>query len=254
MSHVSRKYGQFTYFDRQLGHPVWRGKRVLDFGGNCGNILRAPECEIDHASYWCVDISPDGLAAGRRDFPQAHWIWYDRYNISFHPAGSRSAPIPRFDHAFDYILAYSVFTHMELLEMDQTAAQLLPMLNPGGAFAFTFIDPHFHSWPGEYPGNNLIWRLEKMRPRLKSEVAAIQSRVGDSACFTLIGDGEIYDGAGPIPGPERYHGLEYHVYHTAEFMHRRFPAGKILPPSNYEMQHCCILRKAPGLGAPASRA
>ena len=33
----SRPSGQFAYFDKQLGHPNWEGKSVLDFGGNRGN-------------------------------------------------------------------------------------------------------------------------------------------------------------------------------------------------------------------------
>jgi hypothetical protein len=252
MSHVSRKYGQFTYFDRQLGHPGWRAKRVLDFGGNNGNILRAANCEISEELYWCLDVSADGLAEGQRDFPKAHWIWYDRHNIEFHPSGSRSAALPRFEQAFHYILAYSVFTHVDLAEMHETAGQLLSMLVPGGALAFTFIDPHFHSWPGEYSGNNLAWRLDRMGPRVRSESDAMQSQVRDWPAFTLIGD-DLYQGAGAVPHPERYRGREYHVFHTADFMQQQFPAAEILPPANYEMQHCCILRSAPEPGTSASR-
>src|SRR5205085_4957165 len=33
----------------------------------------------------------------------------------------------------------------------------------GGALAFTFIDPHFEPWPETYRGNNLKWRLERVR-------------------------------------------------------------------------------------------
>ena len=47
MPHISQKYGQFQYFDIQLGHPVWRGKYVIDFGGNAGNILKDPASTID---------------------------------------------------------------------------------------------------------------------------------------------------------------------------------------------------------------
>jgi hypothetical protein len=126
------------------------------------------------------------------------------------------------------------------------------MLNPGGALAFTFIDPHFHSWPDEYPGNNLMWRIDRMSPRVRSQASVIQPQVRDWACLTLIGD-DIYRGAGAVPGPERYHGREYHVFHTADFMKQHFPAAEILPPANYEMQHCCLLRTAPELGTPGSR-
>ena len=35
------------------------------------------------------------------------------------------------------------------------------LLAHNGALAFTFIDPHYLSWPGQYHGNNLQWRLER---------------------------------------------------------------------------------------------
>ena len=50
--HLSNAYGQFAYFDAQLGHPDWRGKTVLDFGGNQGNLLETPGCPIDERDYW----------------------------------------------------------------------------------------------------------------------------------------------------------------------------------------------------------
>jgi SAM-dependent methyltransferase len=242
MSHVSRKYQQFAYFDQQLGHPDWRGRNVLDFGGNCGNILQGSECTIAHDRYWSVDVSPDGIAEGKRAFPRANWIWWDRYNVNFHPAGVRGAPLPAFAEKFDFIVSYSVFTHLDAVEAEEFTGQLLALLAPGGAFAFTFIDPHFHSWPEDYPGTNLMWRLERMSQRVRNEAAAMQERVRDWDCFTLIGDGDIYRGDDPLADPERYRGEEYHVFHTAELMARRFPTAEIRPPANYEMQHCCILR------------
>jgi SAM-dependent methyltransferase len=243
VSHVSRKYEQFSYFDQQLGHPEWRGRNVLDFGGNCGNILLAPKCSIDHERYWCLDVSPDGIAAGKRAFPRANFIWWDRYNVNFHPDGRRGAPLPDFPHKFDIIVSYSVFTHLDLPETDEFLAQLLALLNPGGALAFTFIDPHFHSWPDEYPGTNLMWRLERMSAKVRAEAAAMQERVREWDCFTLVGDGDLYPGADPLPDPARYAGAEYHVFHTVDFMARKFPSAEIHPPANFEMQHCCVLRR-----------
>ena len=35
----STKTGLFTYFSLRLGDPVWRGKNILDFGGNIDSIL-----------------------------------------------------------------------------------------------------------------------------------------------------------------------------------------------------------------------
>src|SRR6202142_2488925 len=113
MSHVSRKMGQLAYFNVQLGHPQWQRKYVLDFGGNAGNILNTSQPVIDEERYWCLDVSADGIAEGRRAHPKGHFILYDRYNISFNPGGSKSVDIPPLGEHFDYILAYSVFTHLD---------------------------------------------------------------------------------------------------------------------------------------------
>src|SRR5205085_9121074 len=77
------KAGQFAYFDEQLDRPDWRGKRVLDFGGNKGNLLRDPSCTIRHEDYYCLDVIAEAIAEGRESFPAAHFIHYDRYNRSF---------------------------------------------------------------------------------------------------------------------------------------------------------------------------
>src|SRR5262245_6206924 len=115
--HLSNAYGQFAYFDAQLGHPDWRGKTVLDFGGNQGNLLEAPGCPIGERDYWCVDVSEAALRAGSRRHPGAHWVFYNRFNSQYNPSGHVALPIPALPQRFDFILAYSVFTHMPKPEM-----------------------------------------------------------------------------------------------------------------------------------------
>ena len=65
------------------------------------------------------------------------------------------------EEKFDYIVAYSVFTNTSRTDMLDLVSQLEGKLAAGGALAFTFIDPHYSSWPDRYPGNNLVWRLER---------------------------------------------------------------------------------------------
>jgi len=238
MSHVSRKLGQFDYFDIQLRHPSWQGKFVLDFGGNSGNILKTPVPVIEEEKYSCIDVSPDGIAEGKRTFPKANWILSDRYNINFNSTGSKSANIPPTPHEFDYILAYSVFTHIDVAEMDEITSELMTRLKPGGVFAFTFIDPFYISWPNEDQVTNLQWRLNRM----ERGVARLPDNLRDAEWFRMAGEGDFYVADEPIPHPERYEGQPYHVFHTIGFMRRHFPVAEILPPANYEMQHCCVLR------------
>ena len=94
MAFFSNKLGQFTYFSRQVGNPNWSGKEVLDFGGNIGNILRDPNSTIDHERYWCLDVVKDSIELGRKSFPRAHWLFYDRYCFFFNPDGIPATVAP----------------------------------------------------------------------------------------------------------------------------------------------------------------
>lgn len=218
-----RKFGQFAYFDEVLMHPDWRGRAVLDFGGSDGNLLRDDVCPIEQTNYWCVDVVKDAIDEGRRAFPDAHWAHYDRYNCSFHPGGVRDLPIPNLGIAFDFILAYSVFTHTTLEEMRELVPQLRAQLAPGGALAFTFEDPHFEPWPETLAGSNLRLRLE----------------TSDGRHVTMQGDGA--DWCALVGGTDTC--MTYDVFHTVAFMQREFPDAQIVAPANGEMQHCCVIRR-----------
>lgn len=226
------KSSQFAYFDEQLDHPDWRDKSVFDFGGNKGNFLRDPACPVRQQDYYCLDVLREAIDEGRAEFPEAHWVHYDRYNRSFNPEGKLDLPVPDLNVRFDFILAYSVFTHTSLEETKDLVDQLEGFLAPGGTLAFTFIDPHWRA--------NLRWRLEK------NEVADVDRLVAAAAkadWCSLINEGELYlNSAGPqIVGEESC--ITYNVYYTERFLRRQFPSAIVRTPVNGEMQHCAILRK-----------
>jgi len=236
--------GQFAYFDRQLDHPAWGGKRVLDFGGNTGNLLSSPDCPIRHEDYYCLDIIRDALEVGRERFPRAHWVHYDRYNCSFNPEGVAGLPLPDLGVEFDLILAYSVFTHTPRAEMNELVGQLFARLAQGGVLAFTFLDPHARSWPETYGGNNLRWRLERSRELNPAvDVAGLLDEGRGAEWCALVDGTRLYvnDDGTWQDGAETC--MTYNVYHTAAFMRREFPRAVVRPPVNGEMQHCCILRR-----------
>jgi 2-polyprenyl-3-methyl-5-hydroxy-6-metoxy-1,4-benzoquinol methylase len=222
------KATQFAYFDKQLGHPNWQGKRVLDFGGNKGNLLLDPACAIRHQDYYCVDVIREAIDEGRKTFPDAHWTHYDRYNCSFNPDGVRDLPVPDLGVEFDFILAYSVFTHTTFEEMKELVGQLRQHLAPGGMLAFTFIDPH---WNG-----NLRRRLEKHNPR--DRVESLLSR--EMQWCTLVNGTELYVNDSGV-WDSRTDCMTYNVFYTEEFMRAQFPNATIKKPVNNEMQHCCEL-------------
>jgi SAM-dependent methyltransferase len=226
------KATQFAYFDTQLDHPDWSDKSVLDFGGNRGNILHDPNCEIRQPGYYCVDVIHEAIEEGRKLFPDAHWFHYDRYNCSFNPAGVRNLAIPDFATEFDIILAYSVFTHTTLEEMLDLVAQLETKLAPGGRLAFTFIDPHWQE--------NLKWRLERSKTHADLERALERSR---NVRWCSLVDGQLFVESNGRWSNEDKSCLTYHVFYTEEFMREQFPRATIRPPVNGEMQHCCIIHK-----------
>jgi SAM-dependent methyltransferase len=242
LRHLHRKFGQFRYFDQQLGHPDWSSKSLLDFGGNQGNLLRDSQQRIRPQDYYCIDVIKEAIEEGRRQFPDAHWIHYNRFNCSFNPNGFRDIPIPRTKTDFEFIVAYSVFTHTTRDEMHELVAQLRLCLAPSGRLAFTFIDPHYSSWPESYQATNLQWRLDQARESNPAvDVISLVEKSRNADWCALVDGSQVHvNGDGINPGQEI---MTYHVFYTVACMQRAFPDATILSPVNGEMHHCCILRR-----------
>ena len=227
------KAGQFAYFDAQLDHPDWREKRVLDFGGNKGNLLLDPECTIRHRNYYCIDVIREAIDEGRKTFPEANFFHYDRYNCSFNPEGIVDQPVPDLGVEFDVILAYSVFTHTTWEETKDLIDQLRARLAPGGVLAFTFIDPHWES--------NLRWRLEKYNSPDRTEALLAKSLHADWC--SLVNGTELYVNSAGLWDESPENCITYNVYYTENFLRSQFPGAQIKKPVNGEMQHCCEISR-----------
>ncbi len=226
------KATQFAYFDEQLNRPAWRDKLVLDFGGNKGNLLLDPACTISHANYYCLDVIRDAIETGRETFPDAHWFHYDRYNRSFNPEGVIDLPVPDLGVRFDFILAYSVFTHTTFEEMKELVAQLQTCVAPGGTLAFTFIDPHYRE--------NLRWRLKKSGA---SDIERLVDVAAKADWCSLVNGAELYVNSNGRWNIDSQNCATYNVFYSEQFFRRVFPRARVDPPVSGEMQHCAILRK-----------
>lgn len=247
MTFTSIRLGQFTYFSLQVGEAVWRGKNVLDFGGNIGNILQDPNSTIDQERYWCLDVDKDSVEMGKASYPKSHWLFYNRYCFFFNPRGVPNLPLPDMGLTFDYIVAFSVFTNTTQADMLQLVSQLEGVLADDGVLAFTFIDPYQFSWRGQSNGNNFQWRLdlEMERGNISAiEAQSLAERAQDARWFTLVNGNDLYIETEDIPPYEPERQKTYHVFHTEEYMKTLFPHATILPPVNNEMQHCCVIRKS----------
>jgi SAM-dependent methyltransferase len=107
---------------------TWQGKRVLDFGCGAGRTLRHFLDEAAEAEFWGCDIHA----------PSIEWV-----NAKLNPpvrafVNSELPPLPRPDHSFDLIYAFSVFTHIA----DAWSAWLLELhrlLAPDGFLVASFL-------------------------------------------------------------------------------------------------------------------
>ncbi|MFH0341727.1 MAG: hypothetical protein ACHBNF_06250 [Chromatiales bacterium] len=250
MAFVSTKTGQFTYFSLQVGESVWRGKKVLDFGGNIGNLLGDPNSTIEQEHYWCIDVDRDTLERGQAFYPKSHWVFYNRYCFFFNPHGVPNLTLPALDQTFNYIVAYSVFTNTTQTDMLQLVNQLEGLLANNGALAFTFIDPHYFSWPGQYHGNNFQWRLEREKQlarergtTLNIDMRNLIRRAQHADWLMLVNSDDLYIETEDIQPYEPERQKTCHAFYTEKYMKILFPHATVLPPVNNEMQHCCVIRK-----------
>src|SRR5262249_23367977 len=154
---------------------------------------------IDEERYWCLDVDEQSVSRGRELYPRAHWRFYNRYCFFFNPNGLAKLPLPDLGQQFDFIVAYSVFTNTLPSEMLDMVTQLKDRLSPGGALAFTFIDPFHWSWPGKYQGNNFQWRLEReitfardAGRELNINISKLMSRTENSGWCILVNGEDLF--------------------------------------------------------------
>lgn len=244
---ISTRETQFSYFDQLLGKPAWRGRKILDFGGNIGGFLKGASARVDHNDYWCIDLNPVVIDQGRRKFPNAHFVHYNRYSSEFNPQGVRNLPIPDLGLKFDIILAFSVFTHTHQREMHQLVEQLLGLLATGGTLAFTFCDPRYDrslSDPALCSGTDVRKNLEWQLVRNPSLDIDRMVETASRSNWCVLTDDKLHIEPGIELSDQEHPGPEwdtYCSYFAVEYMGRLFPEASVYPPVRPEWQHCCVL-------------
>lgn len=238
----SHRTSQYAYFDKQLRGPNWRGKKILDFGGNIGGFLKGAAPCIDHDNYWCIDLYKPAIEYGQKTYPCAHFVFYDRYNCKDNPTGIVGLPLPDVGQTFDFILAFSVFTHTSTGEMLDLLDQLLARLNPSGVLAFTFFDPTYD--PLEDPhydltvadsevdkGSNVRHRLESRKVEFPHmDVGPLLAHATNARWCTLVGPEfrvEPEDSAAAVEQA----GWSYIQFYTPPYLRSLLSHAWIFPPS-----------------------
>ena len=248
---------QYDHFNAHLGNPDWNGKKILDFGGNVGGFLTGAPPTIRQVDYWCVDLHKPALELGRKALPRAHFVFYNRYHNLYNPTGIVDLVVPDLGQTFDFILAFSVFTHTPIREMRQILPQLCGMLKDGGTLAFTFGDPNYD--PVNDPrydmavadeevtwGSNLRHRLLREKPsypRIDVEQYVVRAR--DAKWCALVGN-SLYVDPVDVSATEAEPGVCYHQFHTVAFVKELVPRAQIFAPLSPLRQHCCVLGNVNG--------
>jgi hypothetical protein len=239
VTHISQRQTQFIYFDQLLDQPVWKGSKILDFGGNVGGFLMGTGDNVEHDDYWCLDVTKAAIEQGQRNFPRAHFVHYNRYSSYFNPDGVPYLPVPDLGLKFDIILVFSVFTHTHRNEMIELVGQLRSMLDRDGVLAFTFYDPSYDQSLSD-----------PRRPARSGILSIFDSSSGDPRAKLPLGWCVMIDGELVIePGKEFCQqkrrgtaGESYTSYFTTTYIKSLFPDAKVRAPVAPENQHCCILR------------
>lgn len=130
-------YPIYDYFTQQ--GAIFKDKKVLDFGGNQGNLIKSSEGVIEQRNYTSLDVDPVALAVGKQEFPNATWMHYNRSNPAYNKNGEDNL-LPVLTEKYDVIIANSVFTHTVIEEIQQVMPFLYEHLNPGGSIWFTWCN------------------------------------------------------------------------------------------------------------------
>ena len=240
--HIHTYYPIFRYFSTHLGESPewWANKKVLDFGGNCGNTLRDPTCTIQHRNYHCLDVSKAALLVGKNDYPDANWHHYNRFNATYNFTGDKNESLPVFEEKFDIILIYSVFTSTSKEEMYRTVnEELLPLLNPGGVLMNTYLSLD-SPWPLS------IFLRKKLYNNSKS-ISAVREKTEGKDYFYLVGSNRILSTEDELLFPNQEWILSFY---KDDVIQELFPGCEIKPfllePPETEtnlIHHCIIMRK-----------
>jgi SAM-dependent methyltransferase len=206
-----REFRDHAYFlrsaraeaDRLVTHcGLTTNSALLDIGCGFGRLAIGVADRVgDIADYHGVDVSAAAIAWCKRHVGRHHpsftftrlGVRNERYN----PGGDAITPsfrLPLGDGTFDIAYAYSVFSHMELADIDHYLSELRRVLRPGGAaFVTLFVADEVPDISINPSSGALAWQgpLHCVRYRR----ALIDRRIRDAGFeITQFADGVETDG------------------------------------------------------------
>ena len=133
---------RLSFFDTVLGQTDWENSKILDIGGNRGNLLEdLQQRKIGkEENYYSLDVDQGALDFGKSNYPNANWIHTDAYNPMYNKTGNLSQMFPFADNTFDITVAYSVYSHTTHENFIQDLSEIKRVTKPGGKIGITFVD------------------------------------------------------------------------------------------------------------------
>lgn len=126
------RYRVKNYFSHLI--PEWEDKKILDWGCNHANFLKFyPKVDYDYTG---VDIDKNIIEQCKNEYPEQKWLSYETFNWQY--SASRKDEWPELEK-YDYILAFSVYTHTDLASFLKDINRLKKHLHPGGKIMCTFF-------------------------------------------------------------------------------------------------------------------
>lgn len=136
------RHPRLDFFDIMLKKPEWKDAKILDIGGNRGNLLQdgIDKDLINPENYYCLDVDEVALEYGRNNFPNANWVTHTAFNCMYNETGLDNSVFPFQDNTFDIVLAYSVYSHTTFNQLKFDISEIQRVCKPKGKVAFTVVD------------------------------------------------------------------------------------------------------------------
>jgi len=154
---------RLEFFDVMLGKPDWTTSKVLDIGGNRGNLLEdgIQKNKIIPENYYCLDVDKEAIEYGRHNFAGANWHHHSAFNHMYNVAGMEGVSFPYQDNTFDLVVAYSVYSHTTFEQLCFDLKEIQRVCKPGGKVALTIIDKESSEYfakkrISDYPGKKCL--------------------------------------------------------------------------------------------------
>lgn len=112
---------RFGLFEKFAGD--YKNKKILDYGGNRGNLLYFSQGKIKEENYTSIDVEKDAIQQGKIEFNNANFIHYNRFSPMYNQ-GNINEPFPILENYYDICFAFSVFTHTDFYTFEETIYEL----------------------------------------------------------------------------------------------------------------------------------